>query len=187
MQLNQAFHYINQRLHHWNLIYATFNSLLALFIVYLEKALNYYHGVTDSLSWTGFLQAGGAREEMPSFILCFRSEILPQQTVLEQILLSLGNDKIKGLLLQRFFLIPGATRGSGTLVAFQSRGCLCAIWDNITGSKMLVNIFAIAFGSSHKYLHTENGVLLVCISNSGTYCPFFPLYFKATSTPSFHK
>lgn len=126
MQLNQAFHYINQRLHHWNLIYATFNSLLALFIVYLEKALNYYHGVTDSPSWTRFLQAGGAREEMPSFILWFRSEILPQQTVLEQILLSLGNDKIKGLLMQRFFLIPGATGGKWYLSCFsEQRMSLC--------------------------------------------------------------
>lgn len=44
MQLNQAFHYINQMLHHWNLIYGAFNSSLGLFIIYLENALNYYHG-----------------------------------------------------------------------------------------------------------------------------------------------
>lgn len=42
MQLNQAFHYINRSLHHWNLTYEAFKSWLALSITYLQNIL--HHG-----------------------------------------------------------------------------------------------------------------------------------------------
>lgn len=110
-----------------------------------------------------------------------RPETLPQQTVLKQILLSLGSDRIKGLLpRQFFFLLAGATEGkwylSWSSAQRMSLSCLRPCHRK-----------QVAINSSHKHLYTENCKPLLYNSNFSAFCLIFLLYFKTTSSLSFHK